>query len=182
MQKVTLSFAAAILVSGLVLVLISLPVRQEVTEIPFTLQDGMRGVVEITEPRFLRLGDSADLEMKVTLLPVDSNKESVKIKASLQSVTLAMEPDSAVMTVIPADGTARFEWAIRANSSGDQKMTVWCFRQGADGITLILARDITFEVRTVLEMKFSLVRWILIELILLSLLLAGLTVYRMRRN
>ncbi len=182
MRNVLITLATVILVSGLALVLTTLPIKQEVAEIPFVLEDGMRGVVEISEPRFLRFGDPANLEMKVTLLPGENNKESVKIKASLQSVTLAKEPDSAVTAVIPADGIARFEWKIWATTRDEQRMTVWCFRQGAEGITLILARDITFEVRSILEMRYRLVRWILIELMILSLLLAGLTLFRIRRN
>jgi hypothetical protein len=182
MQKVFIALAAVILLSGLALVLVTLPVNQEVTQIPFTLEDGLQGVVEVTEPRFLRLGDSANLEMKVTLIPVESNKDSVKVKANLQSATLTMDPDTAITVVIPADGTARFKWKIRANTREEQRITIWCFKQGGDGITLILARDITFKVRSILEMRYRLVRWILVELILLGLLLVGLTLYRIRRN
>ncbi len=171
-----------LLLGGAGLLLTSLPVGQDVTSIPFTLEDGMSGVLEVRAPRYLRLGDEDVLELKVTLTPAETVDASVKIKASLVGAGLESDPATAVTAVIAADGTASFHWRIKATASGEQQITLWCLREGADGLTLILAREMKWEVKTFLQLRFQLARWIFIELMIMSTLLAGFTWLRRRRN
>ena len=182
MQKVEIFLLLVILVCGVALVLISLPADEVLTGLPFTLDDGTQGNLAITAPRYLHLGDKAKLLLEVTFIPsgVAASGESVKIKSSLQSSSLEMDPSTAVTAVISTEGTGRFVWEITGHSNETQRATLWCFRQGAAGPELILARDLSFEVKTILGMRFRLFRWILAEIMLLCVILIGVTIYRRR--
>jgi hypothetical protein len=184
MRKVEIILLLVLLVCGAGLVLISLPVAEGVTNLTFTLDDGTTGMLEITAPRYFRMGDKANLQLEVTLIPggVSASGESVKIKSSLQSATLEMNPSTAVTTVIPTEGTGRFLWEITGHASEAQRATLWCFRLGAARPELILARDLSFEVKTILGMRFRLFRWILAEVMLLCTLLIGVTIFRTLRR
>jgi len=182
MRKIEIILLLVILVCGLALVLISLPVGEDMTDLPFTLEDGTQGKLKITTPRYLRLGDKAYLQLEVAFIPagVTASGESVKTKSSLQSSTLEMDPSTAVTAVIPAEGMGRFLWEIIGRTSEVQRATLWCFRQGAAGPELILARDLSFEVKTILGMRYRFFQWVLAAIILLCILLIGLIIYRRR--
>jgi len=182
MRKVEIILLLVILVCGAVLVLISLPVGEDMTGLPFTLDDGTQGNLAITTPRYLRMGDKANLQLEVAFIPgrVTASGESVKIKSSLQSSTLEMDPSTAVTAVIPAEGIGRYRWEITGHSSEIQRATLWCFRQGAAGPELILARDLSFEVKTILGMRHRFFQWILAAIIVLCILLIGVIIYRRR--
>ena len=184
MQKTVLILLLVILVCGVGLVVISVPVTEDVTNLTFTLEDGIQGNLEIVTPRYLRLGDKADLQLEITFIPgeVVGSGASVKVKSSLQSSSLEMNPSTAVTAIIPADGTGRFHWEITGYTEEVQRATMWCFHQGAAGPELILARDLSFEVKTIIDMRFRLFRWILGEVMLLCILLIGATIYRTRRR
>lgn len=183
MQKTVFILLLTTLICGVGLILISLPVEEEVTGIQFVLDDGTAGEIKITAPRYLRLGDEGNLSLGIMLTSpeIGDSGESVKIKSSLVSLTLQMEPSSAVTAIIPTDGTGKFHWTITGHNKEEQRATLWCFRQGTAGPELILARDLSFEVKTILGVGFRLFRWILVEIIILCILLTGVTIYRKRK-
>jgi len=184
MRKVEIILLLVILVCGVALLLISLPVGEGMTDLLFTLDDGTQGKLSITAPRYLRMGDKANLQLKVAFIPggVTASGESVKIKSNLQSSTLETDPSTAVTAVIPAEGMGRFLWEITGHTSEVQRATLWCFRQGAAGPELILARDLSFEVKTILGIRYRFFRWILATIILLCFLLIGVIIYRRREK
>lgn len=166
------------------MILISTPISVQETEIPFKLDSGLAGKMTISNPKYLRLGDPAELKFTIAF---DKNgneppNASVKIKADLQTYLLEVNPAEEFTAVIPEDGTAFFSWQMTPYVSEKMKVTLWCFRTNASGAELMLSRDLEFDVKTILEMRYRFARWLLAELIILCLVLAGVTWYRNRHN
>jgi hypothetical protein len=95
---------------------------------------------------------------------------------------LEIIPSEAFTAVIPGNGKAEFRWTLVAHNNEEQRATLWCFTQGLSGMEMMLARDISLPVKTILEMKFSLSRWILGEVVLLCLILIAVTVYKVKKH
>lgn len=161
MSKWVYAFAAAGLASLVLLIVLSLPIPQQTTAIPFQLEDGTAGTVTLSIPETLRQRDWAEIEMDVSFEAAGNSDQNVKIKTILQTTSMEVRPAGEVTAVIPMNGIAPFKWRIRSTSLEDQRATIWCFRMDASGLTMILARDIEFEVRSFLSMTFQLTRWIL---------------------
>jgi hypothetical protein len=161
MSKWVSAFAAAGLASLALLIVISLPISRQTTAVPFQLEDGTAGTVTLAIPETLRQRDWAEIEMDVTFEAEGNSDQNVKIKTILQTTSMEVRPSGEVTAVIPMNGTAPFKWRIRSTSLEDQRATIWCFRMDASGLTMILARDIEFEVRPFFSMTFQLTRWIL---------------------
>jgi len=184
MKKVIFALLLATLVSASLLIMISVPVPVEEAEIPFTMENGLAGVMTISSPQTLRLGDPAEIKLIVDFAdkgrkPSDT---SVKIKADLRTSQLEVYPTEEVTAVIPGDGSAFFSWKITPHSEGKMEGTLWCFRISASGPELMLSRDLELNVKTILGMRFRFARWLLIELGVLCLGLAGFIWYRERHN
>jgi hypothetical protein len=184
MKKVFLILMMVCLLGGGLLILVSIPIPVQEAEIPFTLDDGLEGVMTITSPRYLRLGDPAEVRLKVTFTENEGTQTdaSIKIKANLQTFLLEVSPLDEVTAIIPEDGTAFFSWVVTPHSEERMKATLWCFRISSSGPELMLSRDIDFGTKTFLGMRFRFGRWLLAELIILCLVLAGVTWYRSRHN
>jgi hypothetical protein len=182
MQKIGIILLVVMLVSGAALAAISLPVAEDVSSLPFTMEDDTQGKIRITSPLYLRLGDKASLRLEVAFVPdtLTAMGANVKLKSNLQSFTLEMNPSTAVTATIASTGTSQFTWEITGHSREPQQVTVWCFRQGIAGPELILARDLTFEVKTILGLQFSLSRWILGGILIFCLLLLSMAIYLRR--
>lgn len=184
MKKVIFTLLLATLASVCLLILISVRIPFEEAKIPFTLENGLAGVMRISSPQTLRLGDSTDIKLIVDFAddggkPSDS---SLKIKADLQTSQLEVHPTEEITAIIPADGSAFFSWKITPHNEGKLEGTLWCFRISASGPELMLSRDLELNVKTILGMRFRFARWLLIELGVLCLGLAGFTWYRERHN
>lgn len=175
---------AAALLSGGMFALISLPIPTASEVIPFDLEDGLSGVMTVTGPKFLRLGDKATLTLEIAFDGSQGETSSVseKIMAKLQNYLLEVNPDGETTAVVPGNGTGIFRWSLTAHNTEKTKVTLWCFKKSAAGPELLLSRDIAFEVKTILEMKYRFARWVLGEIMLLSFILAGLTWFRVKRT
>lgn len=175
---------AAALLSGGMFALISLPIPTTNEVVPFDLEDGLSGVMTVTGPKFLRLGDKATLTLEIAFDDSQGEASSVseKIIAKLQNYLLEVNPDGETTAVIPGNGTGIFRWRLIAHNAEKTKVTLWCFKNSAAGPELLLSKDIAFEVKTILEMKYRFARWVLGEIMLLSLILAGLTWFRLKRT
>jgi hypothetical protein len=161
MSKWVYVFAAAGLASLVLLVLISLPIQRQTSTIPFSLEDGSTGTVTLTIPETLRQRDWAEIDLDVKFEAAGTSDQNVKIKTILQTASMDVKPAGEITAVIPLKGIAPFRWLIRSTGLEDQRATLWCFRQDPSGLTMILARDIEFEVRSFLSMTFQLTRWIM---------------------
>ena len=184
MHRSILILSIIAILSGLGLLIISLPIPFEKNEIPVTFGDGQNAVLTITTPKYLRLGDASSIQLLVTLNPEKTTEplRSVKLKSNLVTTQLEISPTDAVTAIIAENGIAEFRWEVSAHEDEEQRATIWCFTQGSNGLELILARDVTIPVKTILNMRFSLARWILGEVILLCLLLIAVTVHRSRKR
>jgi hypothetical protein len=184
MRRIILILSIFAMLSGLGLLIISLPVPVEINEIPVTFGDKQNAVLTITTPKYLRLGDTSSIQLSVSLNPEKTTDplKSIKLKSNLVTTQLEVSPTDAVTAIIPENGRAEFRWKITAHNGDEQRATIWCFTQGSNGLELILARDVSLQVKTFLEMRFSLARWILGEVILLCLILIAVTVYRARKH
>jgi hypothetical protein len=184
MKKVFLILLVVCLLSGGLLILVSIPILVQEAEIPFSLDDGLEGVMTITSPRYLRLGDPAELKLKISFEENEGKQtdSSVKIKADLQTLLLEVSPAEEFTAVIPEDGTAFFPWQMTPHNEEKTKVTLWCFRISSSGPELMLSRDIEFSTKTILGMRYRFARWLLAELIIICLALAGVTWYRNRHN
>lgn len=184
MKRYILIFLLISLVSGGFLILISITIPLIRAEIPIKVDNGLMGLMTISHPEYLRLGDPAEVKLKVTFAEEDGIKAdpSLKIKVELQTYRLEVNPAEEVTAIIPADGTAFFSWQITPHSEDKMKVTLWCFRISTSGPELMLSRDITFDVKTIVGMQYRFARWLLVEVIVLCLVLAGVAWYRNRRN
>lgn len=160
---------------------ISLPIPRQTFTIPFTLEDGITGAVTLIEPETMRQGDWAEIEMDVTFEAAVLPDQNVKIKTSLQTSGMEVKPAGEVSAVIPVEGMAPFRWRIRSGGAGEQHATIWCFRKDAEGQTLILARELEFEVRSFMGITFQFTRWILGTVVVLCALLF-IRIFINRRN
>lgn len=169
---------------GVTLLAISLPVPNQTIDIPYITDTGDAGSLQITIPRYLRLGDRADVSLMMNLAGgvKTAPEQSVKLKANLQSLTLKVAPSAAVTAVIPADGQAYFSWEVTPHTNGEQQATMWCFEVDSRGSELILARDINFEVKTFIGMKYGFLRWMLSGLILVGLIFIGMALIKIKRT
>jgi hypothetical protein len=184
MKKVILIFLVVCLFSVGLLILVSIPIPVQEVEIPFVLDSRLTGVMIVSNPQYLRLGDPADIKLKVNFTEGGGKYTdgSVKLKADLQSSLFDVSPTEEVTANIPVDGTAFFSWRITPHSEEKMKATLWCFRISSSGPELMLSRDIEFGTKTILGMRYRFARWLLSELIALCLVLAGVTWYRNRQN
>ena len=171
MRKRSTFFAAAGIASLLVLMITSLPIPRQTSTTPFTLEDGSTGTVTLIVPERLRQGDWAEIELDVTFEAVIPPEQNVKIKTSLQTTGMEASPAGEVTAVIPVKEIAPFRWRIRSGGAGEQRLTIWCFRQDADGQTLILAKELEFEVKSFLGITFRFTRWMLGMVVVLCALL-----------
>jgi hypothetical protein len=180
MSKWVYVFAAAGLASLMLLVLISIPIPRQTSTIPFSLEDGTTGAVKLIIPENLRQRDWTEIELDVKFETVETTDQNVKIKTILQTASMEVKPAGEVTAIIPVEGIAPFRWLIRSTGLEDQRATLWCFRQDASGLTMILARDIEFEVRSFLSMTFQLTRWILgtTTVLCLMVFVNGLTTWK----
>ncbi len=184
MKKIIIVLLAVFLLCGVGLALASLPVPQETVALPFHTEQGLVGELQITFPRYLRLGDAGQAALQVTLSSAvqETPIGNVKLKATLQSLTLETNPGTAVTGIIASNGTAQFQWQITAHDLAVQRATLWCLNAGSTGPELILSRDVELEVRSFLGMSYRLLRWSLAEVMVLCLLLGVFTVLRGRRR
>jgi len=121
----------------------------------------MTGTVRLIVPETLRQRDWAEIELDVTFDDAATSDLNVKIKTILQTTSMEIKPAGEVAAVIQINGTAPFKWLVRSTRAGEKRATLWCFREGDDGQTLILARELEFEVRSYLGITFQFTRWIL---------------------
>jgi len=184
MKKIILILLAAALLSGGLLILISLPIPANNVELPIVLDDGLSGVMTVTSPQFLRLGDKAELTLTIALESNEGEATAAreKIKADLQTTLLEKDPEAEYVANVSQSGAGKFNWKVVAHSVEHMKATLWCFRISAAGPELILSRDMEFDVKAILGMRYRFARWVLGEIILLCLILAGVTWFRSRRT
>ncbi len=161
MSKTATLIAAVGIASLVVLMLISLPIPRQTSTIPFTLDDGMSGAVSLIVPETLRQGDWTEIVMDVTFNAAASSDQNVKVKTTLQTTDMEVSPEGEVAAVLPVKGIAPFRWRVRSSSAGEQRATLWCFRQDGDGQTLILARELELEAKSFLGITFRFARWML---------------------
>lgn len=147
--------------SLVVLLLISLPIPRQSSMIPFNIDDGVTGMVTLIAPENLRQGDWAEIEMDVTFDAAVPTDQNVKIKTNLETTGMEASPAGEVSAVILVGGVAPFRWRIRSGGAGEQHATIWCFRQDAEGQSLILARELEFGVISFLGVTFRFARRIL---------------------
>lgn len=182
MNKWVYMFAAGGLGCLVLLIFLSLPIPQQTSTVPFRLEDGTSGTVTLTIPETLRHRDWVEIELDVKFEAAGNADENVKIKTILQTTSMEVRPAGEVTAVIPINGTAPFKWQIRSTGLGEQRATLWCFRQDASGLTMILARDVEFESRSFLSMTFQLTRWILGTVAVLCMLILVYSVSMWRRE
>jgi len=182
MNKWVTIFAVAGLACLVLLIFLSLPIPQQTSTVPFRLEDGTSGTVTLTIPETLRQRDWAEVELDVKFESAGNADENVKIKTILQTTSMEVRPAGEVTAVIPINGMAPFKWQIRSTVLGEQRATIWCFRQDASGLTMILARDIEFKVKYFLGMTFKLTRWILGTVAVLCMLILVYSVSIWRRE
>ena len=184
MKKIILFLLAAGLLSGGLLVLISLPIPSSDVELPFVLDNGVPGVMKVTSPQFLRLGDEAELTLTIAFNgnQGEALAASEKIKADLQTTLLEKDPEAEYLANVSRGGAGKFSWKVTAHSIEPMKATLWCFRISEAGPELILSRDMEFSVKTLLGMRYRFARWVLGEIMLLCLILAGVTWVRSKRT
>jgi hypothetical protein len=161
MPKRILFFTGAGLVCLILLVFTLIPVKQVKSQLPFRLEDGTSGEIILAAPAYLRQGDWAEVEMLLKFDIDHLSGESIKVKASLQSANMEVEPAGEVTAVIPANGRGPFEWQVSSNLAGKQSANAWCFRQDPTRQSLILAREIPFVVKSIFGVRYSVARWLL---------------------
>ena len=171
MSKWVYTFGAAGLACLVLFIVISLPIARQKTTTAFHMEDGTTGTVSLTIPETLRQRDWAEIELDVTFDDAGTSDQNVKIKTILQTTSMEIKPAGEVTAVIQINGTAPFKWLMRSTSAGEKRATLWCFREGDDGQTLILARELVFEVRSYLGITFQFTRWILGLAVVLCVLL-----------
>jgi hypothetical protein len=171
MNKWVYMFATAGLACLVLLIFISMPIPRQTSTVPFRLEDGTSGTVTLIIPETLRQRDWAEIELDLKFDAAGIADQNVKIKTNLQTASMEVSPAGEVTAVIPINGMAPFKWQIRSTGLSEQRATLWCFRQDASGLTLILARDIELEVRSFFSITFQLTRWILGTVAVLCLLI-----------
>jgi hypothetical protein len=171
MSKWVYVFGVAGFACLVLLMLISLPFPRQATTTPFLLEDGTSGAVKLIIPETLQQQEWAEIELDVTFDDAGTSDQNVKIKTILQTASMEVKPAGEVTAVIQINGTAPFRWLVRSTSLGEQRAALWCFREGEEGQTLILARELEFKVRSVLGITFPFLRWILGTTVVLCVLL-----------
>jgi hypothetical protein len=182
MKKIIIALLVVFLLCGVGLVLVSLPLPQETVMLPFRTEQGLAGELQIVAPQYLRLGDAGQVMLQVALSSSDqgSAAQNVKIKATLQTLTLEANPSSAVTGVIASTGTAQFCWVITAHDLAAQRATMWGLHLSGTGPELILSRDLELKVHSFFGMSYRLLRWILGETMGLCLVLGVFTLLKGR--
>jgi len=150
--------------------------------LPFRTEQGLAGELQIIAPQYLRLGDAGQVMLQVALSSSDqgSAAQNVKIKATLQTLTLEVNPSSAVTGVIANTGTAQFRWEVIAHDLVAQRATLWGLHLSGTGPELILSRDLELKVHSFFGMSYRLLRWILGETMGLCLVLGVFTLLKGR--
>lgn len=163
------------------LVSISIPVRQVTEQISFTLADRTAGEILLDTPAYLRMGDRAEVRMELSLEGDHLKSESLKVKVELQSTSLEVNPTGGVTAVIPANGRGPFKWQVRSSTNNELTASLWCFRVETGELTLIFARELQFETRTILGVRYDMVRGLLIGITILCLILVSIS-FQSKKN
>lgn len=159
-------FLAVLAIVGIVFT--SLPVPSQTTTIPFYNDETQAGMLSLTLPQEIRVGDTAEIMLQVDYLP-ESGTQTNKLIARVESGDLFISPKGEGKVLIDPHKSTFFTWKIRSLSKGECDATMWLFEQkpGAEP-GLILSRKIRLSSVLFLGISYSLAR-----ILSFSLLMVG---------
>lgn len=154
------------------------PVSQKTEQISFSIPDGYKGMLELTQSDQIHLGDQTTIFLKIKIDASTVEVNQVLLVSQLEMEGVSVTPRGVGRVMIDPTKPVELQWRVNSKSGGIFSGTLWLFDENSEKEKeLILARPIEIESNAFLGFSFKTAR-----LISIFGLLFGIFLYLVKFN
>ncbi len=145
---------------AIIILIVSIwPISSFSSHIDFSLPDDLSGKLEFIQPRQMRVGDEAEISLKVVFNQDHADSVPLTLFSKLELDNLEVTPrEEGKVTVDPSKPVV-YIWKVIPHNAGTYNGTLWLFAESNTGDRdLILARPIELVAKSLFGVSYQMAR------------------------
>ncbi|MDP3721340.1 MAG: hypothetical protein Q8R09_02675, partial [Anaerolineaceae bacterium] len=145
---------------AIIILIVSIwPISSFSSHIDFSLPDDLSGKLEFIQPSQMRVGDEAEISLKVVFNQDHADSAPLTLFSKLELDNLELTPrEEGKVTVDPSKPVV-YIWKVIPHNAGTYNGTLWLFAESNTGDRdLILARPIELVAKTLFGVSYQMAR------------------------
>lgn len=143
-------------ISTYVIVVSILPVPVQLDQISFSSQSGMTGTLQLTQRNQIRLGDTTEIRLQISVDQALNTSTPIVIYSKLELDNMSIEPRGVGTTMFDPKNPIELNWQLRPHQGGKASGTLWLFFETEGGTRdMILARTIQITVKSFFGLSYQ---------------------------